>query len=464
MKIIPYLPAVFFLFAGWLLGGGCKEEKQEPLLLSGNNRWILDSMKVYYYWNDRIPQRPEDEDNSTGFFKSLLYSEDRFSFIINPGDNKTEYSSFAWYGFEYALLEKMNRHGELVGVITLVVPGGAADRMGLKRGDFFTAVNGAAISTFNAEDINRMMRLGSGVQLSMSVLAGDGLQPGAQISLNYIRFSEQPVYTTTIFNTGGRKVGYIFYNQFNGIYDMEILAVLASMRQENVDDLILDLRYNPGGDVSTAAKLAGALSNATADQPFVIYQANRNGGRRVSSFQQTMHENTYQPQSFNGLLEYRLSLNRLFVLTTSSTASAAELLINNLRPYIQVIQIGGKTIGKDMASFAIADLRNPKQTDIVMHPLVFRLYNAASQGDYSQGLSPDYVTDEFSVLPLLPFGDSRDPLIKKALEVAGGLASISANPGNPGIALKPVSASVSSKGVGRTPLPMEIKKFSYRTP
>lgn len=107
------------------------------------------------------------------------------------------------------------------------------------------------------------------------------------------------------------------------------------------------------------------------------------------------------------------------MLTTASTASAAELLINNLRPYLNVVQIGAKTMGKDMASFAIADFRTPKPINMVLHPLVFKLYNARDIGDYGSGLTPDYPVDEFTVLPLVPFGDPSDPMLKKALELVG---------------------------------------------
>lgn len=224
-----------------------------------------------------MPGRPQDQANSTDFFKSLLNTADRFSFIVNPDDNRTEYSSFAWYGFEYALLERQDKPGELIGTITLVVPGGPADQKGLKRGDLFTAVNGIALTTAKAEQVNRIMRLGDGLQLSTAALVGGALQAGPIVSVNYSHYNELPVYTSKVFNAGGKKAGYIFYNQFNGNYDRQILDVLAVMRSESISDLILDLRYNPGGDVSTAAKLSGALSKATADQTFVVYQANSTG-------------------------------------------------------------------------------------------------------------------------------------------------------------------------------------------
>ncbi|RXK83338.1 S41 family peptidase [Filimonas effusa] len=401
--------------------GSCKKEQQQ-LLLPAEQQWILDSMRTYYYWNDQLPSQPAAAGSASDFFASLLYSKDRFSFVTDPGAEKKEYSSFAWYGFEYALLTGMSTPDKLTGVITLVVPGGPAARQGLKRGDYFTAVNGIALTASSKPVAEQLLRSGDGVRLTTAAFSGGILQEGVTLPVSYSYYSEQPVYTSKVLSAGDRKVGYLFYNQFNGYYDQVLLNTLAGLKQQGIQELILDLRYNPGGDVSSSAKLAAALCNASADQPFVIYQANRNGGRRTSSFQTTIRENNYMPLSFSEIAGYRVSLSRVFILTGGGTASASELLVNSLRPYMRVIQIGGRTMGKDMASFAINDRSIPRKTDLVLHPLVFKLYNANGQGDYANGLTPDELVDEWSVLPLLPFGDVQDPLINRAL------ALISASP------------------------------------
>jgi C-terminal processing protease CtpA/Prc len=401
-----------------ILTESCKKETLTPPL-SENNQWILDSMKVYYYWNEQLPKGPADQEPASSFFRALLYPEDRFSYLTNPSENKEEYSSFAWYGFEYALLKDHNTPGALFGTVTLVVPGGPADRQGLKRGDFFTAVNGVLLNETNMKAAETILRLGNGLQLSMADLENDTLKNAHIIPLHAEGYIEQPVYISQIFSSGGRKAGYIFYNQFNGNYDRELLQRLALMRDKGVTELILDLRYNPGGEISTVAKLTGALSRVNANQTFTIYQANRNGGRSEKTFQQVISSNNFIPQLFDEVAGYRMNVDKVVILTTGSTASAAELLINNLRPFTNIIQIGTTTMGKDMASFAIDDKRDPKRTDIVLHPLIFKLYNALGKGDYNKGLKPDYEIDEFTLLPLKPFGSAEDPLLAKALEIAG---------------------------------------------
>lgn len=425
-KVFLTLCYAIILTGHLLLMESCRKEPVMPAL-SENNRWILDSMKMYYYWNDKIPAGPADHATASDFFGSLLYKEDRFSYLTDPYENRTEYSSFAWYGFDYALLKDPRSPGALLGTVTLVVPDGPADHEGLKRGDFFTIVNGLPLNETNMKEAETTLRQGNGLQLSMAVYENDTLKNSAVLNIHPQQYIEQPVYVSQIFTSGSEKAGYIFYNQFNGNYDLEILQKLALMRDKGITKLILDLRYNPGGEISTVAKITGALSQAKADQTFAIYQANGNGGRSNKTFQEIISSNAFAPQSFDEVTNYRLNIDKVIVLTTGSTASAAELLINNLKPFTNVIQIGTTTMGKDMASFAIDDRRVPKRTEIILHPLIFKLYNALGKGDYNEGLKPDFEIDEFTLLPLKPLGSPEDPLLAKALEMAG-IASPSVAP------------------------------------
>lgn len=401
----------------------CKKDPGSVFTIEESQQWILDSMKVYYYFADELSAGRGPGSSATAFFKSLLHPSDRFSYMEDPDEVKTEYSSFAWYGFEYVLV-RAGVSERLFGVITLVVPGGPADRQGLKRGDVFTSVNGIQIAASSENLIRIALKQGDGVQLQTStpedlpVLSEDRI-----VNIVYSRFSEHPVYQTRVFSQGSKKTGYIFYNRFSGQYDQAMLDSLNKLKNAGISELILDLRYNPGGDVSSAAKIAVLLTGVSVEQAFVVYQANANGGRSVRSFGNVIAENTYPPQAFEEISARRLKLRRVIVLTTAATASASELLINCLKPYMEVIQVGQNTIGKDMASFAITDQRSPRRINYVLHPLIFKLYNAKAQGDYSGGIVPDHMVDEFTELPLKSLGDEKDPLIRTALAVTESSAA-----------------------------------------
>ncbi|WPV00867.1 S41 family peptidase [Mucilaginibacter sp. cycad4] len=401
----------------------CKKENVVSGNLPASRQWILDSMQVYYYWNETLPKDPSENNSVTSFFKGLLNSADRFSYLDDPDEIKTEYSSFGYYGFDYALLTSATAPGTLTATVTLVVPGSAADKAGLKRGDFFNAVNDIVINNTTSSEVQHILKQGGNIKLQLARLnAGTFINTGT-LTLSALYFTEQPVYLTKTFSSAGKKTGYVFYDAFNGVFDRNMLDSLQKLGSAGISNLIIDLRYNPGGDVSSAAKIAGVLTPTEASQTFVIYQANKNGGRSNRTFQQTMLENDYQPQLFSEIKSRRISPEKIIVLTTAATASSAELLINTLKPYASVIQIGQTTIGKDMASFAIADERKPALVNLVLHPLVFKLYDANGNGDYSSGLVPDYQVDEFSELPLKQFGDPADPLLNKALTLTGNLTT-----------------------------------------
>ncbi|MCC8407816.1 hypothetical protein LJ707_02675 [Mucilaginibacter sp. UR6-1] len=279
-------------------------------------------------------------------------------------------------------------------------------------------------------------------------------------------FDSPPVFITRVFSNGVKKTGYIYYDEFKGMYDRSTLDSLAKFKQQGITDLVIDLRYNPGGDVPSVAKMGAAIAGVGRDQVFLISQANKNGGKITDTFGQSISKSNYPPVSFNDITALQLNIAKLYVLTGSGTASSAELLINNLKPYLDVIQIGEQTLGKDMAGFAINDQRQPKQVNLIMHPLIFKLYNASNQGDYPRGLVPDYLVNELSSLPLKPFGDSADPLISKALELSLGSGAITSarRKGDlsvrPGIA-KAIYSSSDERSKNNRPMVLERPQHKF---
>jgi C-terminal processing protease CtpA/Prc len=134
----------------------------------------------------------------------------------------------------------------------------------------------------------------------------------------------------------------------------------AEFKAEGVQELIVDLRYNYGGSVSAAAPLLADSCRNFVRSPFILFKGNKNGGEVKRTFAQQI---AYDPKAldFNTLRSNALGLSRVYILTSNSTASAAEIVVNNLKPYLQVIQIGNTTLGKDMAGFTVEDKRKPKR-------------------------------------------------------------------------------------------------------
>ena len=202
----------------------------------------------------------------------------------------------------------------------------------------------------------------------------------------------------------------------------KLKEVFAGFRAQQVSELVLDMRYNTGGEVSVAAALAAMITRAAEGDVFLEYRGNANAGVQRHGFGNEIGK-LFTPVNYSQYAGLRLNINRIFILTGRHTASAAELLVNNLSPYISTIRIGEPTLGKDMAEFEIKDYRSPKLVaDWTLWPLVFKVYNSAGKGDYAAGLPPDIAADELSILPLKELGDPDETLSRLAVAQITGIA------------------------------------------
>ena len=399
----------------------CKKDKEKPVYPVGSNeninQWLFDSLQRYYYWNENLPhatglgREPED------FFTSILDPLDRFSYIILPNvPSSWRRSNKSQYGFDYSTLQ--TQHGEVFGIVKMTLFDSPASRAGLKRGDYFVKINGKRITSNNAQALQDELLTGNKVELGMANYENGQFIETEPVEVTAGHSFEQPAYSKLI-QAHHSKAGYIYCVDFNPGLAASLYGSFASFRNEGVTDLILDLRYNSGGQVAEAAALCAMIAPAiNYNTPFITYKGNKYGGVKTESLGTTA---TFDGTvNFNTLLQNNLGLNRVFILGTAATASAAEIMINNLYPFLKVIFIGEKTRGKDEASFPITDMRNPKQVDWEIHPIIYKLFNTQGKGNYSSGLAPDITVHEFDLLPLLPFGEEEDLLLKTALSIIDG--------------------------------------------
>lgn len=377
------------------------------------NVWVQDSMKRYYYWADQMPAKPDYHLPAKDFFKSLLSPQDRFSFIVNTQDSSTYPRSIRnMYGFDYTVIQLTS--GEVVTVIKLVLTNSPAFNAGLERGMIITKINGKAVTAANAETITSSMKDQTVIDLKVGSWKNGAIADEKDVTVYYGYSLEQPLLSK-IFNENGKKTGYLYIYDFPDGMTPMLNQKFAEFKAAGVQELILDLRYNYGGSVSSAAALCALIpSGISASSPFIIFKGNKNGGEVKRTFGQQI---SYDPKAldFNVLHANSLGLNKLYVLTSNSTASAAEIVVNNLKPYLQVVQIGDVTLGKDMAGFVVEDKRKPKKISWQIHPVIYKVFNANGTAEYSNGISPQFKVNEYTQLPLLPLGDPGETLISEAL-------------------------------------------------
>jgi C-terminal processing protease CtpA/Prc len=249
------------------------------------------------------------------------------------------------------------------------------------------------------------------------------------VAVTPVVFQENPVYKDSVYTDGSRKIAYLMYNQFvpgpNGssvaTYDNQIDAIFSKFKAQGANELILDLRYNGGGSVASSVKLASLIVKGLNNQPKVPFAR-----REYNSVLTEAIKSSQGADFFNDYFQVKANnignqLSRVYVVTTRRTASASELVINGLRPFMTVNTIGTTSYGKNVGSITITDKENPKNL-WGMQPIVFRSFNKNNESDYWNGFTPTVeVTEPYGAL--VPLGDLRDPLLATAVNHMKGLTT-----------------------------------------
>lgn len=389
------------------------------------DRWIDDTMRVWYLWADKIPHT--DKLNyfqpPFTFFASLKSPEDKFSVIDSLTSTaatrsipQTEYS----YGFQFTVnrVEVEEVENAVFAQILYVADGSPASEIGLKRGDWLMQMDGAFITEQNYKQLYG----GEAMELTIgrydaennAIVATDKRQIASARPI-----SDNPVHYKNVYTLGDKQVGYLVYNHFSrGItdnsteYDNDLRSAFQYFAAQQVNEFILDLRYNNGGFISCAKLLCTLLAPSDAL------------GKELGYLE---FNSRTQPQTSTLTLSTdligdgaNLNLKRLYVLTSSQTASASEMVINCLKPYMDVVIIGATTVGKNVGSRTFS---NPELM-ITMSPIVCKLYNSEEKSDYESGFAPtapEYQVSETSDMArFLPFGDPDEALLSTALGVISG--------------------------------------------
>lgn len=387
------------------------------------NGWAYQQMNKYYFWNDSMPGEGNLASDPAEYFKGLLVEEDRFSYALHPALPDSYPKSLSRsFGFD---MDFIDHQGQVYGVILYALSGSPAERSGLRRGLYVRSVGGIAFSHQNFERLYDELAAGGIARLEvMEFDPVSGFSPVRPVSISQGFTLLQPL-VRRIIEQGNDKIGYIGIPHFDTGLAQSLVSVFQEFRSRSVNKLVVDLRYNGGGDVSSAAALCAIIApDVHPDDHFITFKGNRNGGTISQSFRQALEMNE-QHVSFQALRAVSPTIQKLFILCGRHTASASEIIINNMKPFMEVVTIGEKTMGKDVAGFAIKDERVPGQAGWTLYPSIYKLFNAAGQGSYSTGIAPTIALDELDNLQIHPLGDPRETLLQKAIE------AISANRQSP---------------------------------
>lgn len=410
------------------------------------DRWIDDTMRMWYYWADGIPHTNKLNyfQPPFNFFASLLYEDDNFSAIdsltFTTSTRSIPYTDYS-YGFQFTTYHVETNDTALYAQILYVANDSPAAAIGLERGDWIMEMDGNPITTKNSN------KLYGSSAMELTVGHYDA-EVGGIIAYNEPRqiasarpIDDNPVHYKNVYTRGSKKIGYLVYNHFSsGLtdysneYNNDLRNAFQYFASQQVNEFILDLRYNNGGLVSCAELMCTMLAPASAL------------GQELGYLEYSNRINPQQvPLTLNaGLIGNgaNLNLNTLYVLTSSETASASEMVINCLKPYMDVVVIGGTTVGKNLGSITFT---NPELM-IAMSPIVCKIFNSKGESDYEAGFSPEsaeYQVSEISDMArFLPFGNPDEVLLSTALGAIDGSLTPPETRGNGNLKMTAIANSI----------------------
>jgi len=418
--------------SGWMLivvflFSACNSD--EPLSKNEYvNKWILENMEFYYLWNTDIPNAPNQSQEPDAFFESLLSNEDRFSWIQDnyeellnslQGINKEA-------GYEFKLYRESTSNENVIAQVMYIKAGSPASSKDLLRGDVITHISGELMTLSNYQSLLGQISENHNIRYNRHNSSTLTFEDKGTLSLTTVEFAENPNYFHTVLEYPNKKIGYYIYNFFatgstqsSEQYLTEMDQVFSEFQSAGITDLILDLRYNSGGAESATIRLASLVGSGVDNTKVftrreynsVLEDAIVNDPELGSESLVKKFEN--KTQNIGGLIS-----GKVYVLTSTITASASELLINGLQPFMEVFIIGDTTVGKNVGSISLYAENDPKNT-WGMQPIVVKSYNSLNESDYSSGFVPD-IADSDNDLVIFPLGDPEEKLLSLAIaEITG---------------------------------------------
>ncbi len=378
--------------------------------------WLASYMDDWYFWYRLAPHPdPAVYADIDSFFRALLYTGSDAAFPADRWSGQESTASFnrfysdgetLGYGVAVAGLEVTGQPSQPLWVRS-VDPGSPASTAGVQRGDRVLALNGRSTADIiAADDFSALTATSTGQALDLQLQRGPTV---LNLRLVAAVYALTPVTGSQVFtSTAGRRVGYLAVKNMISQALTPADQAFAQFRTQQVQDLVLDLRYNGGGLVSVGGQLASYVTGLAASGS--TYATLLYNDRRSASNNQTFR--------FDAPAQ-ALGLSRVFVLTGPRTCSASEQVINGLRGVgVQVVAVGDTTCGKPVGFLPASRCG---QTYSVVN---FESVNARNEGRYWDGFDASCpVPEDFS----MPQGAQGDPLLASALRLADG-ASCPAQP------------------------------------
>jgi len=350
-------------------------------------RFVRDATFDWYLWNDLLPKnvKVSNYDDPAELLASMIEVQplDSFSYIGSAAADAAFFGlgQYEGFGFSWQMIAGDDFR------LTRVFDGSPAAAAGFSRGQRIVALDGRSIADIEAaEGVDAAL---DPLTVAFTLRQIDGVTEfTVTVTKDIVTIDPVPQWQL-IPTAGGTPIGYVELTTFISTADSALDAVFATFLANGVTDVIVDLRYNSGGLVSTAELFGDFLGGAVAEN---------------LTFSQTLfnedRSDEFDSESFFARLGSSISLSRLVVIATENTASASELLTNGMEPHVEVTIVGANTFGKPVGQVGFEFCGN------ILRLTAFQNINANGFGDYFGGLPADCpANDDLN----LPVGDAADP-------------------------------------------------------
>ena len=402
-----YVHGILGALVAAALVSSCGEDRSgEYYALITTQTWMYETMQQEYLYYQDMP-----EENKLDFFKkpseflsSVVSQKDKksgstFSHIDSVYVTSRAASQTPTFGFEGSMVRASN--GSYGIRVLYVQENSPAKEVGLERGSLIIAANNKKI---NSSDLFYITAPEEAYLFTLGKFNETGFDTLQTVQMPAPRIVEnENLYKWNIFEVNGKNVAYILYNEFGDNDTQNLSNMFSQLSGQTINDIVLDLRYNPGGYVNTAQLISTNLAPQEAIGNVFLKMTHNDKINRTDIL-------NFEP----GLLAGAASLNyeNLYIITSSNTASASEIVINCLKPYMagRLIQVGTATFGKNVAQQLYTDeVQAPMLEFWLTNSL---LSNAEDNSDYyTNGLLPDYEISENLKGELGELGTAQDSLM-----------------------------------------------------
>ncbi|MAO67708.1 MULTISPECIES: S41 family peptidase [Idiomarina] len=374
-------------------GGTNNDDGYAFCSVEDQNQRFFEYMKDDYFWADQLQDSldPEAFDDVYAVLEELRVPEDRYSYILTEEEYDQLFVSATYFGFGFS----MEQISESRVKFRFVYDDSPADTAGIDRADELIAIEGVAVSELlaNGEFNDALGPNEEGLSREITWQKPDGTEQTEVLSK--VEVETNTVMGAQTYQLDGETVGYFTLDSFINRTGDDLNNAFDLFAAEGINHLVIDVRYNGGGLIRYANQVATQAAGINVQgETFLEYRFNEQNSSNNQSIDFSLVDGVEQ-----------LDLDRVFVLTTGSSCSSSEIIINSLSPHIEVVTVGEPTCGKPVG-------QQPEELcDKVTFAINFETVNSEGEGKYYDGIAPNCsVEDEI----VGDWGSTEDPLTAAA--------------------------------------------------